>query len=359
MQQVRVSLGKKSYDIRIGHGALASADGWLRELGFSGRLVIITDDTVRKLYGDRLTADLKSAGREVTLLSVPAGEAQKSLDTAGGLYRQLVEARAERQTPVLALGGGVIGDMAGFVAATYQRGVPLVQVPTTLLAQVDSSIGGKVAVDVGQLKNMAGTFYQPRLVITDTAVLRTLPPNELANGLAEVIKSAAIRDAPFFQYLEENMAKAKKLEEHVIEQVVFRTAGIKAAVVSEDETDTGLRNILNFGHTVGHAIEAVSGFAVPHGHAIAVGMTAAARISRRMGLLKEEEAERLLSLIEAAGLPNSLPGMDAKAVLAAMQHDKKVRDGKMRFVLLRSIGDAFVTADVSPEMVKEVLSGEA
>jgi 3-dehydroquinate synthase len=255
MRKVKVELGANSYEIYVGSGLLAQTGRWLRENGLSGKLVIITDPRARKLYGDALNQGLTKDGFSVTTLLVPEGEEQKSLETAGRLYHELTNCYAERTTPILALGGGVIGDLTGFVAATYLRGVPLIQIPTTLLAQVDSSIGGKVAVDHGQLKNKIGAFYQPMLVISDIDTLKTLPSNELANGLAEVIKSAAIRDKKFFAFLETNLDRIKSLDESALEETVFQTAKIKAEVVAKDERDVGLRNILNYGHTIGQNLK--------------------------------------------------------------------------------------------------------
>jgi 3-dehydroquinate synthase len=355
VRQVNVALGSKGYPVYIGAGLLAQTGRYLKEQDAAGRLVIITDSTVNRLYGDTLRQALEADGFGVSIIEVPSGEAQKSLENAGRLYQQLTEVRAERMTPVLALGGGVIGDLAGFVAATYQRGVPLVQLPTTLLAQVDSSVGGKVAVDHGQLKNMIGAFYQPEMVIVDISTLKSLPAEELTNGLAEVIKSAAIRDGRFFSFLEKNMDKVKSFDEGLLEEVVFRTVKIKAAVVAEDERDTGLRNILNYGHTIGHAVESASDFKIKHGEAVAMGMVAAARIAGRQKMLDEPEVERLRALIIRAGLPAAMPDFSSEEIVLAMQHDKKVREGKTRFVLLKSIGEAVVTDDVAPSLIEEVL----
>jgi len=356
MRQVDVVLGSKSYPVHIGSGLLSRAGRYLRKGGFAGRLVVITDAAVKKLYGAALGQTLEADGFQVSTLEVPPGEEQKSLESAGRLYQELTAVRAERATPVLALGGGVIGDLAGFVAATYQRGVPLVQLPTTLLAQVDSSVGGKVAVDHGQLKNMIGAFYQPEMVIADTSTLKSLPGEELVNGLAEVIKSAAIRDGRFFSFLEENMERIKALDEDVLEETVYQSVRIKAGVVAEDELDLGSRHILNYGHTIGHAIESASGFKVKHGTAVAIGMVAAARISNKMGLLDENDVNRLIKVIELAGLPTKMPHFKVENIMPAMQHDKKVREGRTRFVLLRSIGDTVVTDDVPPSLIKEVLA---
>ena len=358
MKKVRVKLGSNSYEIRIGSGVLAHTGEWLKEIGFPDKLAIITDHTVQKLHSDALQQSLGKTGLNVITLSVPEGEEQKSLETAGKLYQELTDAYAERTTPILALGGGVIGDLAGFVAATYMRGVPLVQIPTTLLAQVDSSIGGKVAVDHGQLKNMIGAFYQPKLVIADIAALKTLPADEVRNGLAEVIKSAAIRNKEFFAFLENNMEEVTSLDEGTLEEVVFQTAKIKAEVVTKDEKDSGLRHILNYGHTIGHAIESVSDFKIAHGHAIAIGMLAAARISNGRGILDGNEVTRLKKLIEKAGLPTEMPKVKPEEIMQATQHDKKISGEKIRFVLLKSIGNAFVTDEVSPSLVEEVLAGE-
>jgi 3-dehydroquinate synthase len=357
MKKVNVELGGNGYEVRVGEELLERVGLWLREKEYSDKAVIITDTTVGKLYADVLEGSLKTADFKVTLLQLPVGEEQKSLETATGLYDKLMDAYVERTTPVLALGGGVIGDLAGFVAATYLRGLPLVQVPTTLLAMVDSSIGGKTAVDRGNLKNIIGTFYQPRLVVADIGTLNTLPENELANGLAEVIKSAAIRNDNLFKFLEINIDKARELHPEVIEDMVPETARIKAEIVEKDEKEEGLREILNYGHTIGHAIEAVSGFELKHGQAVAIGMIAAARISSLMGILEESEVARLEVLIRRAGLPVAMSGLDKEKVMEAMQHDKKVRQNKIRFVLLKSIGDAFISDEVDPALVREVLVG--
>lgn len=358
MKKLKVELASHSYEIRIGADSLARTGLWLKEKGFSGRAAVITDTTVQGLYADTLNKGLTNAGFDVTTLVVPAGEEQKTLETAGRLYHELAGAYAERTTPVLALGGGVIGDLAGFVAATYMRGVPLVQIPTTLLAQVDSSIGGKTAVDHGNLKNMVGVFYQPGLVIADTDTLKTLPEAELSNGMAEVIKSAVIGSRDFFGFLEGHLKRAGSLDSATLEAIVLETARIKTGVVEHDEKDTGLRNILNYGHTVGHAMEAASGFRLKHGQAVAIGMVAAARISHRMGKLDENEVIRLQDVLERAGLPTEMSGLDVKDIILAMAHDKKVQEEKMRFILLKSIGEAFITDSVSIAMVEEVLLGQ-
>jgi len=356
MRKVRVNLGNTSYEIHTGSGILRQSGHQLKKQGFSGKLTVITNPTVKELHGEALEQSLLSAGFIATFLTIPDGEEQKSLEVAGSLYLELSSRHVERSTPILALGGGVIGDLAGFVAATYKRGVPLVQLPTTLLAQVDSSIGGKVAVNHGQLKNEIGAFYQPRLVISDIDTLATLTPKVLGDGLAEVIKYGVIRDKKFFSYLEENMDQIKAGNQTALEKIVFRSAEIKAEVVAKDERDLGLRAILNYGHTVGHAVESVSDFRISHGEAVAIGMLAAARISREMDILSPGELVRLESLIEKAGLPTKAPNLDLERLVPMMKHDKKVRQGKVRFILPRSLGEVFITDDVSLSLVKQVLA---
>ena len=357
MKKLTVDLGSRSYEIHIACGLLAQSGPKLKEIGLGPKLVIITNPVVRGLYGDALRQGLTKNGFSVAVLEVADGEEQKTLETAGWLYTELDNIYAERQTPILALGGGVIGDLAGFVAATYMRGVPLVHIPTTLLAQVDSSIGGKVAVNHGRLKNNIGVFYQPRLVISDIGTLKTLPAKEFANGLAEVIKSAVIGDREFFGFLEANLDRIKAREEKVLEKIVFRSARIKAEVVAKDETDLNLRNILNLGHTVGHAIETVSDFRIEHGAAVAMGMLAAADISNRLGILEQGELDRLRKLIYGTGLPTEISSRRAKEIIQAMRHDKKIKGGQLRFVLPRAIGDVFVTDEVDISLAEQVLTG--
>ena len=355
MKRVSLKLGSRSYPIYIGSGTLPHTGRWLKGQGFSGKLVIITSPPVKSLYAEALEQSLSREGFTVTVLVVPDGEEHKSLDAAGKLYLDLASCFAERTTPILALGGGVIGDLAGFVAATYKRGVPLVQIPTTLLAQVDSSIGGKVAVDHGQLKNEIGVFYQPRLVVTDIDTLKTLEPRMLRSGLAEVIKYGVIRDRKLFSYLEVNMDRIKLLEAGALEEVIARCTKIKAEIVAQDEMDSGLRAILNYGHTVGHAIESASDFRVNHGEAVAIGMLAAARISYEMGIFAQGELARLESLIIKADLPTRVPNLGVEELITAMKHDKKVLKGKVRFVLPRALGKVLITDEVELSLVRRML----
>jgi len=355
MRIIKVRLGSNSYNIRIGSGLLTQTGCLLEENGFAGKLVIITNPIVKRLYGNALKQSLARDGFRVTVLQVPDGEEQKSLEVAGRLYNELSDFYAERTTPILALGGGVIGDLTGFVAATYLRGVPLIQMPTTLLAQVDSSIGGKVAVNHGQLKNRIGAFYQPRLVISDVSTLKTLPTKEFNGGLAEVIKYAVISDNDFFTYLETNLDQIKSVDERLLEEIVYRSAKIKAEIVEKDERDVGLRNILNYGHTVGHGIESASDFKVEHGKAVALGMLAAARISNKLGLLDKTELVRLKSLIRRADLATELPALEVEKIIQAIRHDKKILRGKIRFILPKALGKVFITDEVSLSLVQRVL----
>jgi len=357
MKEVAVRLATNSYNIRIGSKLITQTGRWLKDSGFADKPVIITNPVVKKLYGDALEQNLAKQGFRVTVLLVPDGEQHKSLEVATKLYTELTISYAERMTPVIALGGGVIGDLAGFVAATYLRGLPLVQIPTTLLAQVDSSIGGKVAVNLGQVKNIVGAFYQPKLVISDISVLKTLPAEEFTNGLAEVIKYGIACDKEFFTFIEHNLEKIKALDEQVLEEIVFRSARIKAEIVEKDERDLGLRAVLNYGHTVGHAIETASDFRVRHGEAVAVGMLAAASISHRLGMLDGKAVTRLRNVIDRAGLPTKMPNLEKERIVQAITHDKKILGGKIRFILPKLIGETLVT-EVSPSLIEQVLVDE-
>lgn len=358
MRTTHVWCSGNLYRLRVGAGALELVGDEMRGLGFAGRVVVVTDSNVAPLYLDTIVASLNEAGFQPGQVVLEAGEEQKSLNSAGRMYDMLNEVGAERGTPVVALGGGVVGDLGGFVAATYFRGVPLIHVPTTLLAQVDSSIGGKVAVNHGKLKNNVGAFHQPMAILSDTSVLRTLPEREFRNGLAEVVKSAVIRDAQFFSFLEDNVARIMDREDSVMEDVVAATARIKAAVVQEDERDGGLRNILNFGHTVGHGVESASEFGLSHGESVAIGMLAACRIACDMGICEWETLERVEGLLSRVGLPLCVPsGVDFNEVLEAMRRDKKVSKGKLRFVLPLHIGEVVIRNDVPAELVIKAVRG--
>ncbi len=357
VETVRVELGERSYDIVVGSGLLSQAPAFLAPLRLGRRGVIITDANVEPVYAEPLRATLADAGVESKVVSVPAGEESKSLRQATRLLRRMPSFRLDRQSFVIAVSGGVVGDLAGFVAATYLRGLAFVQVPTSLLAQVDSSVGGKVGVNLPQGKNLVGAFYQPRLVLADLDTLKTLPERELRAGLAEVIKTAAIRDAELFAWLEANIKQVLALEPAALTHVVRRCCEIKAEVVAADERESGLRAILNFGHTFGHAMEALADYVgLLHGEAVAMGMCCAAELSVRRAGLSPGAADRLRRLIEVAGLPVRVGDRFAVEDLRAAMHlDKKARAGKVRFVLLKQLGEAFVSDAVTDEDIEEVL----
>jgi 3-dehydroquinate synthase len=355
MKSIKVNLEKNGYEIQIGTGLVSGVGDKLKDMGFKDKAVIITNPTVKELYGTTIKNRLEKEGFNITILEVSDGEEYKSLKSAGSIYQKLSRIQAERMTPVLAVGGGVIGDLAGFVAATYMRGVPFFQIPTTLLAQVDSSIGGKVAINHGQMKNTIGAFYQPRLVISDTDTLKTLPPKEFKNGLAEIIKYAIIKDKKLFAILEKNMGRIKSLDMGLIADLIFCCAGIKAELVEKDEKDLGQRNILNFGHTFGHAIETVSEFEIPHGKAVAIGIVAAATVSQRMNILSNSGLDIIKTVIVRAGLPINIPGLNIRKIMNAMKHDKKIMGGKIKFVLPKDIGDVFISDEVDNNTIDQVL----
>lgn len=351
----KVSLGERSYDIVIGSGVLAGAGARVRRM--SGRALVVSNRRVFGLYGRRLGESLERAGVAWEAALLPDGERYKTLATAGRIYDRLARGRHDRGSAVVALGGGVIGDMAGFAAATYMRGIRLAQVPTTLLAQVDSSVGGKTGVNHPKGKNLIGAFHQPGVVLADVETLATLPREEILCGVAEIIKYGCISSARFFGYLERHMARLVALDPAVTAEAVRVSCRTKAAVVGADEREEGLRAILNFGHTVGHALEAVSGYRRwRHGHAVAMGMAAAAILSQLKGALDIKQMDRVIGLIAAAGLPAGIPrDIGERALLAAMAHDKKVRAGKIRFALLEGLGTCRIRDDVTETELREAL----
>jgi 3-dehydroquinate synthase len=357
MQTLTVDLGDRSYPIHIGPGLLGQA-GLIAPHLAQKRVAIVTNTTVGPLYLERLTRTLTDAGVAVTPIVLPDGEAYKDWQTLNLIFDALLESRAERKTTLIALGGGVIGDMTGFAAACYQRGVPFIQVPTTLLSQVDSSVGGKTGINHPLGKNMIGAFYQPKVVLADTETLRTLPPRELSAGLAEVIKYGLIWDADFFAWLEASMEKLRALDAGAISHAIYRSCEIKAQVVGEDEREGGIRAILNLGHTFGHAIESGMGYGNwLHGEAVAAGMVLAADASRRKGWLSDADVERTRALIRRAGLPDTAPDLGVARYLDYMGHDKKVEAGKIRFVLLKKIGEAVITSDLPAAELEQTLTG--
>lgn len=339
MQAIAVDLGDRSYPVYIGHGVLPQLGGLLRGLGSGGLVAVITVPPVRAHYGGRVEEILLDSGLGAKIIEVPDGERAKSLEVYSDVVEKLLDSCAGRDSVVVSLGGGCVGDLAGFVAATYMRGVRLVHVPTTLLAQVDASVGGKTAINHPRAKNLLGAFHQPSFVLADMDLLRTLPPREVGCGMAELIKYGAMLDQGLFGLLEEEGPAFLRLEAAPLEEAVTAAVRLKAGVVSRDELDQGSRMLLNFGHTVGHSIEAATSHGYSHGEAVALGMVAEAKISVGVGLLSEAEEKRLERLITAYGLPVRASGVPLGAVMALMGNDKKAKAGALRFALPRSLGE--------------------
>jgi 3-dehydroquinate synthase len=354
-QRLDVDLGERSYPILIGRGLL-SEPGYYRPFIVGRRVMIVSNETVAPLYLDAVRSGLAEVERAEVIL--PDGEQFKDLATLTRIFDALLEQRCGRDTTLVALGGGVVGDMAGFAAACYQRGVPFIQIPTTLLAQVDSSVGGKTGVNHPLGKNMIGAFHQPRAVLADTGTLDSLPDRELSAGLAEVIKYGLIGDAPFFGWLEQHAAALRARDPNALATAIARSCENKAEVVAADEREAGQRALLNLGHTFGHAIEAGTGYGTwLHGEAVAVGMVMAARLSHELGWLEASTVSRIRALVAACGLPVAPPAdLPPARWLELMAVDKKVQDGRLRLVLLRGVGDAVLTAEVSPERLRACIA---
>ena len=356
MQTLTVDLGDRSYPIHIGAGLLDRADLIVPHLA-QNRVAIVTNTTVGPLYLDRLTHTLTAAGIDVLPIVLPDGEVYKNWETLNQIFDALLTNRAERKTTLIALGGGVVGDLTGFAAASYQRGVPFIQVPTTLLAQVDSSVGGKTGINHPLGKNMIGAFYQPQLVLADTDTLNTLPERELSAGLAEVVKYGLIRDLPFLEWLEANMDRLMARDQEALAYAIRRSCENKAEVVAADERESGQRALLNLGHTFGHAIEAGMGYGVwLHGEGVSAGTMMAADLSRRMGNISATDVDRIAALFRRARLPTVAPNLGVEAYLNYMGVDKKVEAGKMRFVLFRKVGKCYVTADAPVDLLRQTLA---
>lgn len=356
-------MGDRSYDILVGHGLLADVSAWLRPIGLGSRCVVITDNHVARRYGRKLLAAIRDGGYSASLALLPAGEQAKTLASCAQLYNACLDAKLSRDSFLVALGGGVIGDLVGFVAATYLRGISFIQIPTTLVAQVDAAIGGKTGVNLPRGKNLLGAFWQPRLVICDLDMLRTLPQREYRSGWAEIIKYGVIRDAELFGALEkflldEAEIRGRKRFHTLPAEIVARCCQIKADIVSGDERESGVRALLNFGHTLGHALEAATNYKkYLHGEAISIGMVAAAKLSVKKAGLPPADAERIRSALDSAALPTEWPKhVPAQKILCAIGFDKKVRAGKLRFVLARHLGEAFVSDAITQEDVEEVIS---
>ncbi len=343
METLNVALGDRAYPIHIGRGLLERSELLLPVLR-QPKVAIVTNTTVAPLYLDQLAGGLRRAGVTVAEIVLPDGERFKDWQTLNSIFDVLLEQRCERSTTLIALGGGVVGDMTGFAAACYQRGMPFIQVPTTLLSQVDSSVGGKTAINHPLGKNMIGAFYQPRLVLADTDTLSTLPDREVRAGLAEVIKYGLIRDLPFLEWLEANLDALLARDPGALAHAIQHSCRNKAEVVVADEHENGERALLNLGHTFGHAIETGMGYGEwLHGEAIAVGTLMAAELSRRLGWIGNADVQRIESLYVRAGLPACGPQLAAERYLELMQHDKKVQDGKLRLILLQAVGRAVVS----------------
>ncbi len=354
-RSLQVALGERSYPIHIGAGLLGDAD-WLAPYLAGRQVMIVTNETVAPLYLATLRRGLSSE-LEVRELVLPDGEATKTLESVSRIWNALLEAGFNRRCTLIALGGGVIGDMVGFAAACYQRGVAFIQVPTTLLSQVDSSVGGKTGVNHPLGKNMIGAFWQPRAVLIDTDTLKTLPPKELSAGLAEVIKYGLIRDAEFLAWLETDMSALRALEPAALAWAIERSCRLKAEIVAEDETEQGVRALLNLGHTFGHAIEAHQGYGCwLHGEAVGTGMLMAAELSHRLGWLTQAQVERTAAIIAAAGLPLAAPSdMGVEDFLARMRLDKKNVDQRLRLILLETLGRAVVHDETPGPLLDELL----
>ena len=356
IQTLQVALGNRSYPIHIGTALINQTDLILPHLKRK-QVAIVTNTTVAPLYLQKLAKPLRDAGVSVIEIILPDGEAYKNSDTLNLIYDALLQNRCERSTTLIALGGGVIGDLTGYAAATYLRGVPFIQIPTTLLSQVDSSVGGKTGINHPQGKNMIGAFYQPKLVLTDIDTLKTLPQRELSAGVAEVIKYGLIRDSDFFDWLETNIGKLMALDEAATSYAIYRSCKNKAEVVTADEREAGERALLNLGHTFGHAIENAMGYGVwLHGEAVAAGTMLAADLSQRMGWLKAQDMQRIAALLAASSLPVLAPALGVEKYLDLMGLDKKVQDGKIRLVLQQGIGKAVITSDYDADKLKATLS---
>jgi 3-dehydroquinate synthase len=355
--QVRVHLSERSYDIDIASGLLAASGEFVSACAGCSHAVLITDSHVEQPHAARVVESLEQANIRVDLVAVPPGESSKSVDNADQLWRILLEFGADRKSIVVAVGGGVVGDLAGFVAASYARGIGFVQVPTTLLAQVDSSVGGKVGVNLPGAKNMVGAFWQPAGVLIDTDVLETLPVREYRAGLAEVVKYGVILDAVFFDYLEQNVAGLNSREPDVLQHIIARCCELKAQVVSADEREeTGLRAVLNYGHTFCHAIEAETGYGqFLHGEAVAIGMLCASRLAESMGRIDAEITHRQRELLKALGLSLTVPDVDHERLVRAMAKDKKAEHGELRFVLPTRMGHVELVGDVDADLVHAAL----
>lgn len=359
MERIRVNLDKSlrdSYEILIGENIMFHLEFNANVWNHADRCVIVTDSNVNPLYGKAVREKLRKTGLPVDIVEIPAGEASKSLDTVLNVAKQLIGLKVSRKSLLVALGGGVVGDVTGFVASIYMRSIPYVQIPTTLLAQVDSSVGGKTGVDLAEGKNLLGTFYQPKAVYVDLSFLKTLSDRDFANGLAEIIKYGVIGSQDLFELLEQESDGIKHRSLSLMENLVANSCKIKADIVETDEKELGLRRILNFGHTLGHALEAASNYGLSHGEAVSIGMVAAAKISHGLHYLSKTSRDRIVDVIQNYGLPVRIPaGMETDRILPFMETDKKAVAGQIHFVLAKEIGIPFVTAEIPAGVVVEAI----
>lgn len=352
-----MNLGDKSYDIVIGHDLKQQIMDFIRRCRFSRKALLITDTNIAPLYGEKVQAVLNEAGLDAKIAVIDAGEQSKSLACAETLYTQAIEHGLDRKSPVIALGGGVVGDLAGFIAATFMRGVPFIQMPTSLLAQVDSSVGGKVAVNHALGKNLIGAFYQPKAVFMDLDMMKSLPQREIATGLGEVVKYGYIYDRDFYEYLLAHKDEILNLNSNAVSHIIARSCEIKADVVSQDEKESGLRAILNFGHTLAHAIEKETQYKkYNHGEAVAIGMVGAAKISAKLGMIDEKIVDDMEKLLAMFNLPQKAENCRAENIYADIFHDKKTVNGTVNWVLLQDIGKVCISKNVPEKIVKEAIA---
>lgn len=359
MNRIKINLDKRSvrsHEIYIGKDILDRIGLVIAKKNWADRLFVITDSNVAKLHAESFRAALRESGLNTELLVIPAGEQSKNIETALRLSGELMEMGADRQSGIIALGGGVVGDIAGFVASIFMRGIPFIQAPTTLIAQVDSSIGGKTGIDLPSGKNLLGTFCQPKAIFINVGFLKTLPEEELDNGLAEIIKYGIIDDPFILDEIEKQPDAVKTGNQSVLERIVAKCCGIKKAIVEIDETEKGIRRILNFGHTIGHAIEAESGYSISHGRAVVLGILGAVKVSERMGYLQEKDKARIENLAATLNLPRVIPeNIGTDAILARLKSDKKKQGDSVRFVLLKKIGMPFMNGSVPDNVLRDVI----
>ena len=359
MKRIKVNLDKPSslsYEVCIGHSILDRIGLVVAKSNLAQRYMVISDSNVSPLFGAEVLDLLKQAKVKADLVEFPAGESSKNMDTVLALAKELLARGVDRSSALIALGGGVVGDITGFIASIYMRGIPCVQVPTTLMAQVDSSIGGKTGIDLSEGKNLLGTFSQPQAVFIDLRFLETLPEDQFTNGLSEVVKYGIIDDVDLFTLLEENSAAVGSRDPEILQTIVERSCRIKKGIVEMDERDVGVRRILNFGHTIGHAIEAASGYTIPHGSAVSTGMIASARISERMKHLRGDEVKRIRSLVSSLGLACHIPdSVSTESIISKIGADKKKKGEVVHFVLLKKLGMPFINGSVEEALIHETI----